>query len=118
MTVCDFYTRINGNYQDVLSRLPNDAFILRFLKKFPAEPSFNELMSAIEKGEITASFEASHKLKGVAANLAFTELYNAVCELTEQLRPCTDAADSLIVNRVCNSYNRILDEIRCLENDG
>lgn len=117
MTVSEFYTKINGDYRDMLLRLPNDDFILRFIKRFPAEPTFNELMAAIEKGDIKASFEASHKLKGIAANLAFTELYKAVYELTEQLRPCTDTADSLIVNRVCNSYHCILNEIRCLEND-
>ena len=34
MTLQEFYTKINGNYLDVVSRLQSEALIVKFLKAF------------------------------------------------------------------------------------
>lgn len=105
MTVKEFYREIDGDYEDVMTRLPTDAFVMRFVKRFPSDGSYSELLDAVNKDDICASFEAAHKLKGIAANLAFSALYEASIALTEQLRPCTKKADSQLLQRVCDAYD-------------
>lgn len=118
MTVKKFYENIHGDYNDLLTRLPTDALALRFIRQFPSDPSYSELMEAVRKDDITASFEAAHKLKGLAATLSFSQLFAAVNVLSEQLRPKTTVADTALVQKVSESYHIILREIHCLEDGG
>lgn len=116
MTVKEFYSKIGGDYDNALLRLPNDTLIIRFIKLFASDKSYSELTEAVQNGDINASFQAAHKLKGVAANMAFTELYHAVSALNEQLRPLTTPADPILMQKVTSSYNQILSEIPLIRN--
>ena len=87
MTVQEFYTAIGGNYNDALQRLMNDALVYRFLMKFPADKSFEQLKTALENQDVEAAFSAAHTLKGVTLNLAFERLAQASVTLTDALRP-------------------------------
>ena len=86
MTVKEFYAAIGGNYNDALQRLMNDALIHRFLMKFPADKSFEQLKTALDNQDVEAAFSAAHTLKGVALNLAFDRLAKASVVLTDALR--------------------------------
>lgn len=114
MTVEEFYERINGDYNDALTRLPTQSFILRMLKLFATDSAYDELMEAVNNNDIKGSFEASHKLKGTAANLSFSQLYEALKDLNEQLRPQTEKADALLLQRVSDCYYNVIREINCL----
>ena len=105
MTVQECYNKMHGNYSEVLERLGMDRIIEKFLLKFPQDESMNQLRSAIQEGDIEGSFKAAHTLKGVAANLAFTELQKATDVLTEQLRPKNEPADPTLVAAVEKAYN-------------
>lgn len=118
MTVKEFYENIHGDYDEILTRLPSEAFILRMIKRFPSDNTYAELIDAVQKSDISASFEASHKLKGIAANLAFSELFTASNDLSEQLRSQTEVADASLVQKITESYDTILREFNYLTDNG
>ena len=86
MTLEEFYARIGGSYADTVRRLCNDALVSRFVMKYPANPSFDELRAALDTSDWTSAFRAIHTLKGVAQNLGFDRLYAASVPLTEAMR--------------------------------
>lgn len=86
MNTEECYAAMNGNYQEVLERLRSEAFIRKFVKKFPEDRSFTELKEALENGDAEKAFRAAHTLKGVCVNLGFSELYELSSALTEKLR--------------------------------
>lgn len=118
MKVKEFYKKINGDYDDMFERVSSDELILNFVKRFPSDTTYAQLMNAVQKADITASFEASHKLKGIAANLSFSQLYDAVSELCEQLRSQTGFVDAELVQKISKNYDVVLCEINRLEEGG
>lgn len=111
MTVKECYEQMNGDYQGMLERVGTDSLVERFMLKYLDEKSMGLLREAVESGDIDESFKAAHTLKGVVANLAFTELLSAVSELTEQLRPGTEVANADLMQRVEEEYKLVIDTI-------
>ena len=112
MEVKECYSRLHGNYEEAKQRLMNDKLIDRFLLMFPKDDSMALLRNAVANKDIKESFRGAHTLKGVAANLAFTELQEAASNLTEQLRSCTAPADPVLVQKVEACYSRVMDSIK------
>ena len=111
MTLQECYEKLHGDYDDARSRLAMDTLIEKFVLKFPGDPTMDSLKTAVAEGNIQESFRGAHTLKGVAANLAFTELMERTSELTEQLRPCTEPADEVLYQKVLESYDRTVQAI-------
>ena len=86
MDVKQFYADVNGNYEEALSRLMNDAFIARMVGKFYANNSYNDMISAYEKKDVQALFNAAHAFKGVAGNLSLTSLFDVASIIAEATR--------------------------------
>lgn len=118
MTVKEFYENIHGNYEDILSRLSTDELVLYFVRRFLSDHTYLELMEAVQNSDISASFEAAHKFKGIAANLAFSELFSVLNDLLEQLRAKNNSVNPSLIQKVSDIYETILREINCLEEDG
>lgn len=118
MSIQEFYEKIEGDYKDVLLRLPTEDFVIRFVKRFPTDNTYNELISAIEANDATASFEAAHKLKGIAANMAFTKLYQVLFDLVEDLRGSTAPANPALVEDMKDRYKKVIDQIAIFESEG
>ncbi len=114
MTVQELYESIEGDYNEVRSRLINDSLVTRFVKKFPSDPSMHELLEAVAAGDIRTSFRAAHTLKGVCGNLAFTRLFQAAWNLTEQLRPLDMPADPVLLEQLKEEYQLTLNAIDML----
>lgn len=111
MNIRECYEKINGDYDDVVSRLGSESTTEKFVNKFLNDKTYEILKQAVSVGDIHESFRAAHTLKGVAANLSFTELYDNVSKLTEQLRPLTEPADEKLLDGVVRSYNKIISVI-------
>lgn len=95
MTLQEFYTRIGGNYDDTLRRIPSEALVRKFVLKYPNDPSFGQLKDALAAQDWETAFRASHTLKGVAQNLGMEHLYqvsSALCEAVRGSKPLTDPA--------------------------
>lgn len=72
---------------DALGRfLQNEALMMKFLGRFPADTSFSRLQEAMARGDAAQAFEAAHTLKGVAGNLSLKRLYEALTPMVEELR--------------------------------
>ena len=108
MTIKELYDNIGGSYEDALSRLMNDRLIDKFIRKYPQDGSFSELIEASGVNDRARAFRAAHTLKGVAGNLAFTELAAAASAITEQLRPQTEGPDTELLDRVRTAQERVM----------
>ena len=72
---------------DALGRfLQNEALMMKFLGRFPADTSFPGCREAMARGDAAQAFEAAHTLKGVAGNLSLKRLYEALTPMVEELR--------------------------------
>ncbi|MBQ2468481.1 MAG: hypothetical protein II503_02240 [Clostridia bacterium] len=90
-----------ANVEEGLGRcINNEQFYLRLAEKAIADPGFEKLMEAAEKGDLEQGFAISHALKGVTANLALTPLYDPLCEITELFRNKADADYVSLVSAV------------------
>ena len=91
MNVQELYAAIGGDYDSAKSRLMSDKIISKFVVKYKNDPSYQELVDAVAAQDEDAIFRASHTLKGVAANLALTGIWQLANEITEAYRPGNDA---------------------------
>lgn len=111
MTIEQVYEELNGNFAEACERLINKANVERFVKKFPQDPSMQGLRDAVAAGDIETSFRSVHTLKGVAGNLAFTALFQAAWNLTEQLRPRLEQADKDLLEALEKEYQHTIDTL-------
>lgn len=91
MTLQECYNKLGGSLEQIESRLPSTGLIKKFIAKFPSDSSFSDLCHAMQDGERKDAFRAAHTLKGVCANLSFDRLFSSAEQLTELLRPETEA---------------------------
>lgn len=75
------------NYDEGVARFANNVNLYeRILANFPQDPSYGNLISALQKEEFSEAFRHAHSLKGVSGNLSLEKLYNAICPLVDALR--------------------------------
>ena len=88
MDLQEFYHSAGGNASETLARLGcNEKIILKFLKMFLDDESFEGLTESLNEGDIQTAFRKAHTLKGIVANLGLENLYAQACAVTEILRP-------------------------------
>ena len=112
MSLDELYRQLHGDYEEVKARLMSDRLVEKFVLKFPSDPSMQQLLDAVAAGDNASAFRAVHTLKGVAANLALTELRNAASALTEQLRSGDKPADEELLRKVEDAYKLVIDSIK------
>ncbi len=69
----------------------NEALLLKYLRRFPGDPSFAALEDALPCGNGEALRTACHTLKGVSGTLGLMPLYNAASDMMAALRANEDA---------------------------
>lgn len=115
MTIRECYKLFDGDFEDVLSRLIDDARIEKFSLRFLDVTEYNELIEAMAKQDWNNAFLAAHTLKGVSLNLGFSRLAKIDAELTEVLRPrqVDDVAHAnQLLEQVTVEYNKVCDALR------
>lgn len=115
MEIKDFYGLVHADYEGTLTRLMNDRLINKYVRKFPGDPSFGELTAALESKDWNTAFRSAHTMKGVCANLGFTELQKASSELTEALRGGAELKDFSLYENVKREYEFLIDAIGKLD---
>lgn len=112
MNLKEVYEKTGGDFTDVMSRLMTEERVLKFVRRFPEDPSFNELRAALDSGNTETAFRAAHTIKGIAQNLGFTALYKASDELTEALRPGSEddikADIPALFSRTSEEYEKVV----------
>lgn len=117
MTIQQCYAALEGDCDEVLSRLYSEALVKKFLGKFLADPSFQLLEDSMKSGVYEDAFRAAHTLKGVSQNLSFTKLYHASHSITEALRAKDyDLAGQLLAS-VEEAYAQTVSAIRMFQGE-
>lgn len=111
MNIYEIYALAGENATEVVGRFGSEAAVERFAVRFLADPSYDNLASALSAGDTQAAFRAVHTLKGVAANLGFNRLYVAASRLTEKLRGNENVDTYAEFNDVRDEYDKVVSAI-------
>ena len=112
MTIRECYEQMGANFDDVLSRLGNEAIIARFALKFLDDTSFQSLEEMLAKKDVKEAFRAAHTLKGVCLNLGFDNLFTVSSELTEVLRAETLEGTDELFEKVKEQYAKTIEALQ------
>lgn len=115
MTIQECYKMLGGNYDQVEKLLPSARLIHKFVVKFLDDGSYRQLCDAMEAGSRAEAFRGAHTLKGVCANLAFSQLCASSSRLTELLRPEAETIPVeayLCMKEVTRDYEQTVSAIR------
>lgn len=83
----EIFEEYGADYESTMARFMNgESSYLRFLDMLFRDDSMDNLGKTLEANDLTGAFAAAHTLKGVAANMGLTPLYNAVGAIVEHLR--------------------------------
>lgn len=116
MTVEQFYTQINENFEVILSRFFSAERVKKYVRMFAQDESYKNLLITLENKDYETAFRMVHTLKGVSANLGFDRLYSLSSVLTELLRNKQYDADlETPLNNIKEEYERIIKEIPNIE---
>ncbi len=113
MDLKDFYKNVGGDYDLIMTRMgKKEERVIKFLNKFKADPSFENLKQALDAKNAEEAFRAAHTIKGVALNLELQNLQAASNELTETLRDGTipDNAEEML-EQVGKAYQEAVEGI-------
>ena len=119
MTIEECYQQMGGNINQVMSRLPSQKLVEKFVVKFLDDLSFSTLCEEMEKENRQEAFRAAHTLKGVCANLSFDRLQNSASRLTEVLRIESDTIPEEawpLMDEVRTHYQCTVDAIHGFQN--
>jgi HPt (histidine-containing phosphotransfer) domain-containing protein len=86
----------------------NTKLFAKLLLKFKDDKSVNELDEVLAAGDMTKAQSIAHTLKGLAANLSLTALYNKSLTIENQLKE--GSVDTAQVTELKNIYNQTLTE--------
>lgn len=116
MNLQECYKTIGADYDDLLKRLGgSEAIASKFVKKFLNDSSYEQLLKAIEEKNWEDAFAASHTLKGIAANLSMTSLYEISSSICEDVRGGKELVDLSKVDTLKSTYNQYSQAIQNLE---
>lgn len=95
----------------------NQSLLIRFLKKFPQDPTYSELIQAAELLDLNGMEMLAHTLKGMSANLGFQELSDRNDALVRALREGTSEEAALLpmVTSITEEYEKLVHIILRLE---
>lgn len=115
MDIKECYVKLGGDYTDVTSRLMNEAFVTRFVKKFAVSDEYDSLIKSIKDGNKPEIYRSVHTIKGMALNLSFTKLFevtNKFCEAYKKMDFSNFDADLV---EVVKEYERSIEIIKKLD---
>ena len=115
MKLEELYQKIGGDLKDVKKRIPNEAMIGKFVRKYANDPTYNRLTAAVEAKNWKDVFIAAHTLKGVAQNLGFDRLQKSASALTEAVRGAVPLTDESLFEEVCKDQKEIVEAIEKLD---
>lgn len=115
MTLKECYSVIGGDYDSVISRLMTENLVKKFMLKFLDDPSYTLLIDSLDAKNYEEAFRAAHTIKGICQNLDFTNLFNSISPLTEELRGGNAPSSADLINQVTKDYQTTVSAIKSLE---
>lgn len=114
MTVQECYERIEADFEGVLGRMGSEAMVKRFALKFIYDPSYENLVKAVEEQNAEVAFREAHTLKGICLNMGLVRLYKASACLTERLRGGEFNGYEDAYEKVQQEYQNTINAIRTI----
>lgn len=115
MTVQECYVEMEGDYDEVLSRLGKPERIEKYLKLFLSDECYQNLCDAMKVKDYRKSFEHVHNLKGVTLNLGLSYLFIKTDILCEALRGGEPKGDvEAMLADVTEAYEKTVNAIKKL----
>lgn len=105
----EIFENYGADYNTTMTRFMGDEkMYMKFLDMFFKDENLLKMGQALEEGALTAAFEAAHTLKGVAANMGLSPLYQTVCDIVEPLRAGEPRQDySMLYQRIQDEFHRV-----------
>ncbi|MDE7326553.1 MAG: Hpt domain-containing protein [Lachnospiraceae bacterium] len=85
----------------------NMDMVVKFLKKFPADPNYGLLEEALKNREAKKALSASHILKGVCGNLSMNVMHNLFSEQVEHIRANNWEAVLNVMGDIRTEYEKV-----------
>ena len=101
------YAQIGGDLEGVRSRLMTDERIEKFIGIFAEDPSFGNLRTALDEGDLKEAFRAAHTMKGISRDMGFTSLSDIAAELADVLRPDEEGVPAGPLERVPSLFEQL-----------
>ena len=116
MNLEDFYRGRGEDYPVIIGRfMGNENLLKKFVKNFPDDSTYGRLCEAMEAKDWPQVEMSAHTLKGVAANLSFSKLFQASADLVSVIREQeTEKADGLF-SEVQKAYKEVVQGISGLD---
>ena len=108
MTVNDIEEYGADTAKGISRCMNNGGLYIRLVKMLAVEANFSKLSDSIDKGDLSAAFDAAHAIKGSAGNLAVTPIFEPICEITELLRARTETDYSALLNTITEKRDELL----------
>ncbi len=108
MTLKAFYEKTGADYDEVLRRMMNEQFVLKYLRKFPDDPHFAQLEQSLQEGDIETACRCAHTLKGLCLSLGLEQLGKHAAELNGELRTGDTANAPMHLAAMCPLYAEII----------
>ncbi|MEE1076115.1 MAG: Hpt domain-containing protein [Acutalibacteraceae bacterium] len=114
MTLRDFYNEINGNYNEISSRILNEGRIRKYLDIFLQDNTFTDLCTEIDRNNIQSAYIYAHKLKGLSQNLSLSSLYVYADLITKALQGNNIKKTICVLPKLSQEYTRVISGIKSL----
>ena len=114
MKLEELYQKIGGDLKNVMKRIPNEAMIGKFVRKYANDPTYSRLTAAVEAKNWKDVFLAAHTLKGICQNLGMDNLYRSSFEVTEALRGGSNNTNEEMLSRLKADYEAAVETIKQL----
>ncbi len=100
------------NVDEALDRfMGNERMLNKFLLKFLNDGNYAKLREAVDEGSADKMLEASHTLKGVCGNLAFTELFKLFDRQVKAIREGDLQAAGDLMCTIAEEYEKVTSAI-------
>lgn len=106
MTAKEFYDKIGGNYNEIIGRLMSEDIIPQFCDIFFENDCYQQLLDGMNEKDVDKAFRAAHTLKGISANMAFTQLTLITSAITECLRAGDMDGATIIFPKLKREYEK------------
>lgn len=115
MTLKECYKVLGGDYEVVVSRLMNEAFVRKILIKFLSDKSCIDIFENLKSDKLDDAFRSAHTLKGICQNLGFGKLYESAVEVTEALRNGKNNTNPEMLEKLKKRYEETISAIKNIE---
>ena len=99
MTLEECYESFKGDYEEVVNRLCSRKFVEKFLVKFLADKSYEDLHRYLDEENYEEAFRAAHTLKGVCQKVT-EALRGGKNEVTPEMLQRLDADYENVVHAI------------------